>query len=99
MRTADEHPLLMPDLKLAEEFFGTVRARFFHLSGLAAVPFRGAPGFQRMLAGLDAFDRALFRLVPPTRKHAWQVVIEFTQPRSGLAAVSGPPGKGAPPQT
>jgi SAM-dependent methyltransferase len=86
LRTPDEHPLLMTDLRSAEEFFGTVRARFFHLSGLAAVPFRGAPGFPRMVAALDAFDRALFRLVPPTRKHAWQVAIELTRPRSGRTA-------------
>ena len=86
MRTPDEHPLLMADLRSAEEFFGTVRARFFCLSGLAAVPFRGVPGFPRMVSALDAFDRALFRLVPPTRKHAWQVGIELTRPRLGRAA-------------
>ena len=85
----------MPDLKLAEEFFGTVRARFFHLTGLAAVPFRGAPGFRRMVAALDAFDRALFRLAPPTRKLAWQVAIELTQPRPGLDAARESPASGA----
>ncbi len=95
LRTADEHPLLMPDLKFAEEFFGTVRARFFHLTGLAAVPFRGAPGFRRMVAALDASDRALFRLLPPTRKLAWQVAIELRQPRSGLAAARESPASGA----
>jgi SAM-dependent methyltransferase len=86
LRTADEHPLLMADLRYAEEFFGTVRARFFHLSGLVAVPLRGYSGFPRIVAALDAFDRELFRLVPPARKHAWQVVIELTRPRPGGAA-------------
>jgi SAM-dependent methyltransferase len=86
LRTPDEHPLLMADLQAAEEFFGTVRARFFHLSGLAAVPFRRLSGFRRIVAALDAVDRVLFRLVPPIRKHAWQVAIEFTRPGAGRAA-------------
>jgi len=64
----------------AEECFGTVRARFFHLTGLVAVPLRDFSGFRRIVAALDAFDRALFRLVPPTRKYAWQVAIELAQP-------------------
>jgi SAM-dependent methyltransferase len=80
LRTPDEHPLLMADLRSAEECFGTVRARFFHLTGLVAVPLRDFSGFPRIVAALDAFDRALFRLVPPTRKYAWQVAIELAQP-------------------
>jgi SAM-dependent methyltransferase len=83
LRTPDEHPLLFSDLRLAEEFFGTVRARFFHLAGLAAVPFRKAAGFRRLVAALNAVDRGLFRLFPPSRKLAWQVAIELTRPSSG----------------
>lgn len=82
LRTPDEHPLLFSDLRLAEEFFGAVRARFFHLSGLAAVPFRRAAGFRRLVTALDAVDRGLFRLFPPSRRYAWQVAIELTRPRS-----------------
>jgi SAM-dependent methyltransferase len=91
LRTPDEHPLLMADLRSAEECFGTVRARFFHLTGFAAVPFRDFSGFPQIVAALDAFDRGLFRLVPPARKHAWQVAIELTQPGSGRAAARKSP--------
>jgi SAM-dependent methyltransferase len=86
LRTPDEHPLLMADVEAAEEFFGTVRTRFFHLSGLAAVPFRRLSGFHRIVAALDAVDRLVFRLVPPSRKHAWMVAIELTRPGAGRAA-------------
>jgi SAM-dependent methyltransferase len=90
LRTPDEHPLMIRDLRFAEESFEVVRARFFHLSGLAAVPFRRAAGFRSLLGALDAIDRALFRLVPATRRYAWQVAIELTRPRAGHLASSEP---------
>jgi SAM-dependent methyltransferase len=82
MRTPDEHPLLMSDLELVSEFFHGVRGRFVHLTSLAAVPFRGRPGFPSLVRLLDRVDRALFRAVPPVRRYAWQVVLELSQPRA-----------------
>jgi SAM-dependent methyltransferase len=81
LRTPDEHPLLTEDLELASRYFGSVRARFAHLSSLAAVPFRRSRFFANLVGALDDLDRTLFRFVPALRRYAWQVVIELSEPR------------------
>jgi SAM-dependent methyltransferase len=83
LRTEDEHPLLMKDLELAERYFGSVRLRFFQLLTLLAVPFRNSRFIRPLRRSLDATDQTLFRIFPPARKHAWQVVIELAEPRKG----------------
>jgi SAM-dependent methyltransferase len=82
LRTVDEHPLLMADLRLAESFFAEVTTRFFTLTALLAVPFRDKPGFKRMLGALDAIDRGIFRAVPALRRQAWMVGITLSRPRA-----------------
>jgi len=81
MRTDDEHPLLMKDLKMAEEYFGKVEGHFFHITSLLAVPFRNFPGFTCLLNLLNTIDSILFKLFPFLRKYAWQVVIVLSQPK------------------
>jgi SAM-dependent methyltransferase len=81
LRTPDEHPLRMKDLKLAEKYFGQVRLRFFQIQTLLAVPFRNFPFIRPLRQTLDTMDQALFRIFPPVRRYAWQVVIEFAKPR------------------
>jgi SAM-dependent methyltransferase len=81
LRTPDEHPLLMRDLKLAERYFGDVQLRFFQLQTFLAVPFRNSRFIRPLRQTLDAMDQALFRVLPPVRKYAWQVVIELSKPR------------------
>jgi SAM-dependent methyltransferase len=80
LRTEDEHPLLMGDLKLAKMNFGKVEMYFFYLHSLLAVPFRNFQGFTLMLKVLDAADRVLFRVLPFSRRYAWEVVIVLSQP-------------------
>jgi ubiquinone/menaquinone biosynthesis C-methylase UbiE len=82
LRTEDEHPLLMHDLQLARSYFRAGRIRFFHLQSLAAVPMRNFPGFQMLLRVLDAADNALFAVVPPSRRLAWQAVMVLSKPRT-----------------
>jgi ubiquinone/menaquinone biosynthesis C-methylase UbiE len=79
-RTADEHPLLLGDLDAAQGHFQAVESEYFHLSSLAAVPLRETRAFPRLVNGLDRVDRGLFRLVPGLRKHAWMVVLRFSEP-------------------
>jgi SAM-dependent methyltransferase len=67
LRTRDEHPIRMRDLRMAEAYFGGVETHFFHLSSLLAVPFRAMQGFTQLLRVLDAIDKALFNLFPPLR--------------------------------
>jgi ubiquinone/menaquinone biosynthesis C-methylase UbiE len=82
LRTEDEHPLLMQDLQLARSYFRVGRIRYFHLQSLAAVPLRNLPGFQVLLKVLDAADDALFSIVPPSRRLAWQAVLVLSHPRT-----------------
>jgi SAM-dependent methyltransferase len=79
-RTQDEHPLLMSDLAIAHEHFGEVRANFFHLLALGAVPLRNRRGFTQIKSGLCAVDKFLLEHVPRLRKHAWIVVLEMADP-------------------
>lgn len=81
LRTVDEHPLLMRDLRLAEKYFGKVDCQFFQLQTLMAVPFRNTPLIGPLSRTLEAADRFAFKVAPPLRRFAWQVVIEFSQPR------------------
>jgi SAM-dependent methyltransferase len=79
--TVDEHPLKVADLEMASRHFERTGWRFFTLSSLVAVPFRNAPGFERMVSALDGLDRFLFRLSPRLAKNAWMVVMDLSGPR------------------
>lgn len=80
MRTPDEHPLLKQDLDLARRYFQRVDLRYYHLLSLAAVPFRGLPGFKKLLGFLDRVDQSLFKLIPWLRRHAWVVSLVMSEP-------------------
>ncbi len=82
LRTEDEHPLLMKDLEMAKEYFGRVDVYYYHLAGLAAAPFAGKKIFDPILKALDAMDRTIFKVLPFARKHAWAVVLVFSEPKS-----------------
>jgi SAM-dependent methyltransferase len=88
LRTEDEHPLLIKDLKLMESYFHKIEPHYFHFSSIMAVPFRRLPVYALLLKALDAADRALFKLLPFARKYAWQVVIVFSQPVKAAAHTS-----------
>jgi SAM-dependent methyltransferase len=81
LRTEDEHPLVMPDLERASEYFQDVDPRFFHLSTLLAVPARSWKRFDPLLNTLGRFDDALFRALPALRRYAWLVALVFARPR------------------
>jgi SAM-dependent methyltransferase len=74
-------PLRLREIALARRYFGRVETQFFHLQSLAAVPARKLPGFGRLLDGLEAADRVLFRLVPATRRYAWMVIMVLSKPQ------------------
>lgn len=80
LRTEDEHPLLIRDLKLMGSYFRKIEPRYFHLNTIMAVPFRKLAGYALLLKALDSADKALFKFLPFARKYAWQVVIVFSQP-------------------
>ncbi|MDR9415828.1 MAG: class I SAM-dependent methyltransferase, partial [Gracilimonas sp.] len=75
MRTDDEHPLLMEDIKMAESYFQKTTTHYFNLTATAAafVPFLSEP--------LHKLDAVLFRNITFLKKYAWIVVLEFHSPR------------------
>lgn len=82
LRTPDEHPLLMSDLRAAERYFESVGTKYFTLTPIAAIPLRDRPRFDAVVSSLERVDDALFRLVPPLRRHAWMVGMTLSGPRS-----------------
>jgi SAM-dependent methyltransferase len=86
MRTPDEHPLLTPDLELANEYFHSVELRFFSLTTLMAIPLQRLRAFWPVLRWLERVDSVLFDRMRWTRKYAWQVVMVLSQPKRPVPA-------------
>jgi SAM-dependent methyltransferase len=81
MRTPDEHPLRVDDLRLASHWFDRVDVDYFNLFTLASVPLRRwsfQPALQRRLHDLD---QVLFERLPRLRRHAWVAVLRLSAPR------------------
>jgi SAM-dependent methyltransferase len=81
MRTEDEHPLLIDDLRAAERHFEKVTCEFFTLAGLAATPFRRTSIGPRLERALGRVDQWLFSHVGLARRWAWTVLVELEAPR------------------
>ena len=81
LRTEDEHPLSMADLKLVGKYFSQVDTQYFHLMSLAMAPFYKIPAFERLVHFCDSSDRVLFRIAPFLRRYAWTVGIVLSKPR------------------
>lgn len=76
-----DHILGRVEIKAASEFFDEVGVlRFFHLSSLGAVPFRGTRLFDGVLRSLAAADVALFR-IPGVGWQAWMAVFRLASPK------------------
>lgn len=74
LRTEDEHPLLMSDIKAAGAYFGRVDAKHFTLLALIA---SAAPSNWRngILTVLDRMDSLIFRMLPFARRFSWIVIL------------------------
>lgn len=81
LRTVDEHPLLIKDLKMAERQFREVELKYFHFFSLAAVPFRNTPIFKLLLTFLNYIDLVFFSVLPFSRKYSWSVVLKLSAPK------------------
>ena len=79
LRTEDEHPLMMEDLKMAKRYFHVVKVKHYFLSTLALpLLFKKPPKF--LISITNTFDRFLF-LFPFIRKQSWQVIMELKKPK------------------
>ncbi len=75
-----EHILSKKDFHIAEDYFDKIEIRFFHLTTLAAVPFRNLPGFSFLLGILEKLDLIILRL-PFLKWWAWQTIFILSYPR------------------
>jgi ubiquinone/menaquinone biosynthesis C-methylase UbiE len=83
VRTAWEtqHILGKREIGRAKAYFKRVEvARFFHLTTLLAVPFRGSAAFPVALRMLEAGDRLLLSL-PLVKWQAWMAVFTLAEPK------------------
>ncbi len=85
IRTPDEHPLLMRDIRNMKRYFRAVNGSFVNFTTLATVPFSRLPGCTFLRGTLRLFDKVLFRVMPPLQRFAWNVVLEFADPIRGQA--------------
>lgn len=77
---AVDHIVRMESLKEAENYFGKVETKFFHLISWVTFPFLRFPGFGFILRLLEIGDRMLLEL-PFLKKYAFKVVFIFSQPK------------------
>lgn len=79
LRTEDEHPLMMKEIKKLRSHFRVIKNEYFSLCTLLAVPFRASRYFRTICNILGEADNLLFKL-PFLRKYAWTVVIHVSEP-------------------
>jgi SAM-dependent methyltransferase len=82
LRTVDEHPLVRADLAAFGERFHDVRAHYFDLLSLFAIPLLRFAGGTAAFRLLEKADAALFAALPFMRPHAGFVVLEAALPCS-----------------
>jgi ubiquinone/menaquinone biosynthesis C-methylase UbiE len=80
LRTEDEHPLKMREVRAAKRHFGDVKVRYFTLLSMGALPAAKAPRlFEAMKDRLDKIDRGLFKVAPFTGRWAWTAAMVMTK--------------------
>lgn len=75
MRTVDEHPLLMSDLRLSQSVFSKVDFQYHHCLDLLAVPLRNSFLFTPVCCITSSMDQILMAIIPPFRRWAWTVTL------------------------
>lgn len=84
MRSRDEHPLHMVDLRLARSYFLEVQPEFFNLFTLFAAPLPSGILQEKILWALGKADQLLFQTAPIMRRYAWMTVIRLAKPVPGF---------------
>ena len=79
LRSKDEHPLLVKDLKLIENNFPNTRFHFFYLFSLISLLFSKFKLFNRLTKMIERLDIYLNRVFPFLRKYNWITIIEITK--------------------
>jgi len=74
-----EHILGRKQIKLAKKYFKNVDIKFFHLTDLAATPFRNTFLFNYLLKIFETIDSVILR-IPGIRWWAWHSVFIMSEP-------------------
>lgn len=80
LRSPDEHPLVMGDLKMAELNFRSVETRFYNLFSLLSLVCSGTSWFPALRRFLDRLDGVVFACCPFLRRYAWSISLVLTSP-------------------
>jgi len=80
MRTDDEHPLTMSELKLLSNLMGESDYQFFHVCSFFAIPFLKTPFFWKVVSFMDKADQVLFKIIPPLKAWSWFVTMDYRKP-------------------
>ena len=81
LRTPDEHPLKMGDIKMAQAYFHNVVPEYYHMLSLGAFPFRNTRYFEKIMKALNSADQLLFRAFPFLKRYAWVTLLHFSKPK------------------
>jgi len=81
LRTKDEHPLKVKDVKMLSEYFDNVDANYFNLWTLFAIPFAKTSSFDKILNFLSKLDNRFLRIFPFMKRYCWTVILILKSPK------------------
>lgn len=79
LRSVDEKPLNLEEIKMAQRFFPNVRHTEHYVFAVVAAPIHLASRTAAfwVIKGLDQVDRGMIRIFPGLRRYAWQCLLEL----------------------
>ncbi len=80
MRSEDEHPLLISDIKMASDWFDSVSAEYQHISSILSVFLPGDRLKSASFSFLNAVDKGLMRVIPALEQYSWLVLMKLENP-------------------
>lgn len=83
MRTEDEHPLLLADIKFTGNYFEEIAVHYYYMVTFASLFFKNTKLFLPVKKMLYKIDQFLLNHTP-LKKWAWQVILEFRNPKKNI---------------
>jgi ubiquinone/menaquinone biosynthesis C-methylase UbiE len=75
LRSPDEHPLRIADLKMFSDQFPRYTIKHYYLLALCWLPLYKMKSYAKAIDIWDGIDQKLFNLFPFLKKYSWQVLI------------------------
>ncbi len=82
MRSDDEYPLLMSDVKLAQDYFEHTQITYKNMTRILAAFAPKGLLFDTAKAALGGLDSIINTILPFTKKYSWMILMELERPRS-----------------